>query len=179
MSKPKAAKVRELEPGIWEYTDGSIRRANGTMVRRAGSMLGAPVIDKALSADYNERQRDMYQSAAEAGMVKGTGAKTREAAWSRIVEARARVAVENEGDPGNRAAEFVGRQIGASREAGSREPEGMSLRMTPAAVREFRMLIETLKGPAEAGPGDTIDGEAVELSPAEAEGYIPGQNLEG
>ena len=163
MSKPKAAKDKELAPGEWLYTDGSVRRANGTIVRRAGVMAGAPTIDKALSAEYNERQRERYETAAEAGMVKGAGLKNREQAWAKIIQARTEVAINDVGHAGNQAAELVGKAVGAMGRVGSeQEQEGMTLRMSAQAVREFRLLVGQLKGPAEAGP-EVVEGEAIEV----------------
>lgn len=165
MSKPKAAKDRELEPGVWLYTDGSVRRANGTMVRKAGPMVGAPTIDKALSAEYNEKQKEMYATAAEQGMVRGAGMRNRAQAWSAIIAKRTEVAIQDPGHAGNQAAELVGRAVGAmGKQANEQEPEGMTLRMTPQAMREFRMLLGTMRGrgPDDAGP-QVIEGETVEV----------------
>lgn len=58
------------------------------------------------------RKKDLAQEAALEGLTKGTGSKTAEEAWAKIVATKAKGALENDDRAGTEMARFVGKATG-------------------------------------------------------------------
>ena len=98
-----------------QYPDGSIRRDNGTLLARPDNL-----IEHAITSDnareYHQKRKEKILQAIEQGVMRVTDAPNPYEAISRIVETRARVAMNDSGRAGNEASKIVLQALDALQE---------------------------------------------------------------
>ena len=149
--KRKTHKIEEIEPGIWLYSDGAKRTADGRLVEK--HPLAVPFTSEAASMLTHAKHEQAKEKAAE-GLLRAVQANEPGVynapveAWGKVVEKQAELSLAiDTGRDSTQAAKFVGRASGMMAERGQ----------APAA--DARTFVLNITDAAFARLTDVIDGE--------------------
>lgn len=153
--KQRATRVREIEPGVYEYTDGSVRDARGRAVRQIPTPQ--PITHataSTLAASRWQRVRELAaagaaeaaREAAERGDPLPVRLDREPLSWiAAIVRARARVALSDSERGGNDAARVVLQAAGIALGDGGDSSESADRTLRDLGAETARALLALLR----------------------------------
>jgi len=176
----KTHKVRELEPGVWLYSDGAQRHADGRLAKQHPQ---AVTFNADNASAYAHRKHELAREHAAAGLLRAVQANeqgyhdTAPAAWGVVVEKQTELALAiDTGRDSTQAAKFVGQAtgyVGQQEPAGGADRRTFVLNITEGSYDRLKQLA-----------GDVIDVEPVDDwdpaggRPASGDCMCPGDECE-
>ena len=164
----KTHRVRELEPGVWLYSDGAQRYADGRLAKQHPQ--AAPTITSESAPAMVKRRHELAKEHAAAGLLRAVQANeqgyhdTAPAAWGVVVEKQTELALAiDTGRDSTQAAKFVGQAtgyVGQQEPAGGADRRTFVLNITEGSYDRLKQLAGDVIDVEPVGDWDTADGRS-------------------